>query len=101
MKDRFNQFSTVIPIEGIIPIHLKKYTDAKIVEAARIYENDMPGSMLELQAELAIWRHKWSENFATIPVTSATGERSFSSLKLLFDINDGTRETQWASFGIH
>lgn len=113
MKDRFNQLSTVIPIEGIIPIHLKKYTDAKIVEAARIYENDMSGSMLELQAELAIWRHKWSDTvsvdlpksstetlksmskecfpnieillkiFATIPVTSATGERSFSSLKLL------------------
>jgi len=86
-------------------------TDVVILMAASVYENDFPVSMMScLKAEIFIWKKQWESEtnlpesavealqhctellpnvkkllqlFATLPVTSATPERTFSVLKRL------------------
>ena len=82
-------------------------------EGVLIYEKFLPGSMVELQSEFKRWREFWVDAevtmpqtiieaykickemgsfpiiqtllkiFATLPVTTASGERSFSALKII------------------
>ncbi|XP_031328244.1 zinc finger MYM-type protein 1-like isoform X1 [Photinus pyralis] len=88
-----------------------EYDDMAILKAAEFYDQDMPGSMLELTSELKMWRQKWQgqqtvpktaiealkeceemffpnirvllQIFLVLPVTTATAERSFSVLRRL------------------
>jgi len=113
LNSRFNdRFKDIIPLEGLIPANNHKYKTEEILKAALIYDDDIPAnSHLEIQAELELWKTKWTniENpkpqtavetlvhckvfypnikillqiFATITITSATAERSFSSLRRL------------------
>jgi len=110
MDTRFdNRLSSIIPLEGLIPSHFDEYDDRTILEAAKIYSNDLSNNMNStLKAELSLWRQQWKTNnipkpvsaiesmshctnlvpniklllqlFATLPVTSATPERTFSTL---------------------
>lgn len=113
LNSRFNdRFKDIIPLEGLIPVYKNKYSIEDILKAALIYNDDISAnSDLEIQAELQLWKAKWAniENpmpktaietlvhcdifypnikillqiFATITITSATAERSFSSLRRL------------------
>ncbi|XP_054706649.1 52 kDa repressor of the inhibitor of the protein kinase-like [Uloborus diversus] len=109
---RFSRdFLGVLPLEGLIPSNLSRYTDKNIITAAEKYRNftDELGSLSLLLAEIKMWRNKWLpicgppttaigalkeldpsffpsiavllQIFATIPVTTSTPERSFSTLK--------------------
>ncbi|XP_031338364.1 52 kDa repressor of the inhibitor of the protein kinase-like isoform X1 [Photinus pyralis] len=111
LRDRFDGICSVISLEGLIPEYLSKYDDMAILKAAEFYDQDMPGSMLELTSELKMWRQKWQgqqtvpktaiealkeceemffpnirvllQIFLVLPVTTATAERSFSVLRRL------------------
>ncbi|XP_054258899.1 uncharacterized protein LOC128983590 [Macrosteles quadrilineatus] len=109
---RFNRdFCGVLPLEGLIPANLERFTDDTIVSAAEKYQifTDQIGSFSLLTAEIKMWRNKWRnacnppdtvidaikeldysffpmistllQVLGTIPVTTATAERSFSTLK--------------------
>lgn len=110
MDTRFdNRLACIMPLEGLIPSHFDKYDDETIMEAAKIYSDDLSIHINStLKAELSIWRQQWKTNnipkpvsaiesmshctnlvpniklllqlFATLPVTSATPERTFSTL---------------------
>lgn len=108
---RFDGICYVIALEGVIPAYLDKYVDAEILESSAIYQKDIPGSTMQLTAELRIWRRKWQGQqsisksataaikecnklffpnlnvllhiFTVLPVTTATSERSFSVLRRL------------------
>lgn len=109
---RFDKrFQQIMPLEGLIPTNFGNYDDASILAAAFIYENDFPVGMMScLKAEIFIWKKQWESEtnlpesavealqhctellpnikkllqlFATLPVTSATPERTFSVLKRL------------------
>lgn len=111
MNTRFdNRLSSVMPLEGLIPAHFDMYDDKTILEAAKMYAQDLFIHNIEytLRAELSLWRQQWKTNntpkpisavesmsyctnmvpnikillqlFATLPVTSATPERTFSTL---------------------
>ena len=64
MTKRFDErLSTVMPLLGIIPSQLGKYSDEEIIRAASFYETDLPAtSDLEMKSELALWRCKWRNN---------------------------------------
>ncbi|XP_060881672.1 zinc finger MYM-type protein 1-like [Metopolophium dirhodum] len=108
---RFNQrLSDIIPLQGLIPSNFSMYDDETILKAS-IYAQDLSTDDNSiLKAELRIWRHQWKnmqiipdsaivtlphctaivpnikillQLFATLPVTSATPERTFSTLKRL------------------
>ena len=61
MTKRFDErLSTVMPLLGICPSQLGKYSDEAIIQAASFYQKDLPAtSDLELKSELALWRCKW------------------------------------------
>jgi len=110
MNTRFdNRLSSIIHLEGLIPSHFDKYDEGTILEAAKIYSNEISNHMNStLKAELSLWKQQWKTNnipkpvsaiesmshctnlvpniklllqlFATLPVTSATPERTFSTL---------------------
>jgi len=112
LKLRFNEkLSEVMPLEGLIPTHIDKYDESNIIKAAMIYSEDWSGQKLDIQSEISIWKKKWHNIqtmkpdtvietlkhcdeffpiiktllhlFATIPVTTASAERNFSSLRRL------------------
>eukprot|EP00102_Acyrthosiphon_pisum_P026067 XP_016663277.1 PREDICTED: 52 kDa repressor of the inhibitor of the protein kinase-like [Acyrthosiphon pisum] len=113
LHSRFDKrLETIIPLEGLIPSNLSYYDDQAILAAASIYEDDFLFSMNTcLKVELFIWRNQWQlreylpetaveviqhctaelfpnikkilQLFATLPVTYATPERTFSDLKRL------------------
>lgn len=112
LHSRFDhRLKQIIALEGLIPFKFGIYDDESIFTAASVYENDFSVSMKScLKAELFIWKKQWESNnnppksaiesiqhcsdllpniktllqlFATLPVTSATPERTFSVLKRL------------------
>lgn len=113
LKSRFNdRLTEVIPLEGLIPAKSSKYNIGEIVKAAMFYESDLNVSENQLQAEITMWHKRWDDEttvirpsaavealmyctdffplirillniFATLPVTTATPERSFSTSKRL------------------
>jgi len=112
LHTRFDdRLSDVMPLEGLIPSNFSFYDDDSILKAAMIYDKDLKYSDSScLRAELHMWRCKWYNNddkpqsvidtlphctnllpniqvllrlFATLPITSATPERTFSTLKRL------------------
>lgn len=111
LESRFNErLSGVIPVEGLIPAKLHKYSVEEIVSAGMVYELDHQVSKQQLFAEVVLWKNRWEGQkdlvataiealpfcnnfypsikklltiFATLPVTTATAERSFSCLKRL------------------
>jgi len=113
LQTRFNQqLKEVIALEGLIPANFSAYNNDSILSAASLYENDLhKNALINLKAELTMWRNQWKDStaekpesalealryctnvlpniklllqlFATLPVTSATPERTFSTLKLL------------------
>ncbi|KAL4097338.1 hypothetical protein QTP88_022132 [Uroleucon formosanum] len=113
LKSRFSdKFVKVIPLEGLIPIHKNSYRTEAILNAAMFYEQDLLSSSdLVLKAEINLWKTKWNkietniphtavtslpyceeyflnikillQLFATLPVSTATAERSFSTLRRL------------------
>lgn len=113
MKNKiFDRFKEIIPLEGLIPANKDVYNIDDILKASLIYMKDLPAnSDMELQAELELWKLKWTKTdivepksaietlqycdtfypsikvllqiFATIPITTAIAERSFSSLRRL------------------
>ncbi|KAL4143572.1 hypothetical protein QTP88_005890 [Uroleucon formosanum] len=113
LKSRFSdKFVKVIPLEGLIPIHKDSYSTEAILNAAMFYEQDLLSSSdLVLKAEINLWKTKWNkietniphtavtslpyceeyfpnikiilQLFAMLPVSTATAERSFSTLRRL------------------
>ncbi|XP_022171525.1 52 kDa repressor of the inhibitor of the protein kinase-like isoform X2 [Myzus persicae] len=113
LKSRFSdKFVKVIPLEGLIPIHKDSYSTEAILNAAMFYDQDLLSSSdLVLKAEINLWKTKWNkietniphtavtslpyceeyfpnikillQLFATLPVSTATAERSFSTLRRL------------------
>ena len=107
------EFNGILALEGLIPANLSKYSDEVILASAEKYMifTSVLSSADVLKAELKLWRTKWSDKcsppttvtesisqleryffpniaillqiFGTIPVTTATAERSFSVLKRL------------------
>jgi hypothetical protein len=102
----------VMPFEELIPANLNMYDDKNIIEAAKIYVQDLhDDTSSTIRADLFIWRQQWSQNtitkpnsaldslshrtnlrpnikillqlFATLPVTSFTPGRTFSALNRL------------------
>lgn len=97
---------------GLIPIHKDSYSTEAILNAAMFYDQDLLSSSdLVLKAEINLWKTKWNkietniphtavtslpyceeyfpnikillQLFATLPVSTATAERSFSTLRRL------------------
>jgi hypothetical protein len=112
LNTRFNEkLSEVIPLEGFIPSNIDKYDEEDLVKAAMVYFEDWPGQEIDIKSEISIWKAKWQKEknikpdtvmetlkhcdeffpiirillqiFATIPVTTASPERSFSTLRRL------------------
>lgn len=109
LHSRFDErLKQVLPLQGLIPCNLHLYNDDLILSAASTYENDLPHAISSLSAELHMWRNQWKDTenvpqtaieaiqhcqdlfpniktllqlFSTLPVTSATPERTFSTLK--------------------
>lgn len=109
------RFKEIIPLERLIPANKDVYNIDDILKASLIYKKDLPAnSDLELKAELELWKLKWTKTdivepksaietlkycdtlypsikvllqiFATIPITTTTAERSFSSLRRLKNV---------------
>lgn len=108
-----DRFKEIIPLEGLILANKDAYNIDEVLKASLIYMKDLPAnSDMELKAELELWKFKWTKAdivepksaietlkykcdtfypsikvllqiFATIPITTATAERSFSSLRRL------------------
>ncbi|XP_008181234.1 52 kDa repressor of the inhibitor of the protein kinase-like [Acyrthosiphon pisum] len=106
-----DRLSDVMPLEGLIPSNFNLYDDDSILKAAMIYDKDLTYNDSScLRAELHMWRCQWYNKddkpqsvidtlpyctnllpniqvllrlFATLPITSATPERTFSTLKRL------------------
>ncbi|XP_060853297.1 52 kDa repressor of the inhibitor of the protein kinase-like [Rhopalosiphum padi] len=111
LDSRFNEkFNNIIALEGLIPSNINFYDTKSILESAKFYCDDIEGSDLELKAEIHLWKNKWTnvqnnpqtavealeycneffpnikillQIFATLPVSTATAERSFSTLRRL------------------
>ncbi|KAE9522768.1 hypothetical protein AGLY_016809 [Aphis glycines] len=111
LHSRFDErLKQVLPLQGLIPCKLHLNNDDSILSAAFTYENDLPRAISSLCAKLYMWRNKWknAENIpqtateamqhcqhlfpniktllqliSTLPVTSATPERTFSTFKRL------------------
>lgn len=111
LEYRFSgKMKDIIPLEGLIPKFLSKYSVEEVLKSAGLYESDQKTcSELEFKAEIYHWHKKWKSNaeipgtalealeqcdaqffpnarillqiFATIPVTTATTERTFSVLR--------------------
>lgn len=111
LNTRFSSVSEVSHLEGLIPSNFSNHTIEEVLEAANIYYEDISASSLELSAEIGLWREHWKsaipkdlpksceialskcnrdffpnvaillQRFATLPVTTASTERSFSSLR--------------------
>jgi hypothetical protein len=64
MKARLNQrLIDVIPLEGLIPAKLNMYDDKNIMNAAKIYVQDLhDDTSSTIRADLLIWRQQWSQN---------------------------------------
>jgi hypothetical protein len=113
LTDRFlGHSSTVFYLNALIPASIKSYSFVDVRRALDMYSKYIQ-SEKHVQAEYDLWKQKWleaiendlpanaidalpfcSEDFfpnirilltitATIPVTTATAERTFSSLKLI------------------
>ncbi|KAL4108237.1 hypothetical protein QTP88_018472 [Uroleucon formosanum] len=112
LHTRFDdRLSDVMPLEGLIPSNFSFYDDDSILKAAMIYDKDLTYTDSScLRAELHMWRCQWYDKddkpqsvidtlphctnllpniqvllrlFGTLPITSATPERTFSTLKRL------------------
>lgn len=111
LDSRFNEnFNNIIALEGLIPANINFYDTKSVLESAKFYCEDIEGSDLELKAEIHLWKNKWTniqnnpqfavealeycneffpnikillQIFATSPVSTATAERSFSTLRRL------------------
>lgn len=110
LESRFSQdFRTILPLEGLIPAYSFKYSEGEVIQASEKYSQFLESSSLLLKAELKLWKKKWEDVtkrpetatetlkdcdkqffpniyvllqiFGTIPVTTSTAERSFSSLR--------------------
>lgn len=110
LQSRFSdRFVKIIALEGLIPAYNSLYDTNSILDAAKLYTQDISNSELEIIAEINLWKNKWKnvetnvpqnsiealahcgdffpnikimlQIFATIPVTTATAERSFSTLR--------------------
>lgn len=99
----------ILPSEGLVPKNIFKYEEEEIVKAAKNYQQYLDGSELVLKSEVKLWKNKWDSEiaplytavealkncdqqfcpnifillqiFGTIPVTTSTPERSFSTLR--------------------
>lgn len=103
--------TNILNLRGFIPKYCNNIEVSKMLDVALLYTTDLPGTFNELEEELKTWKAIWKEKpvdelpftaletiflplmnyhpnikrllilFATIPVTTCTSERSFSSLK--------------------
>ncbi|KAL4098636.1 hypothetical protein QTP88_023199 [Uroleucon formosanum] len=111
LDSRFNEkFNNIIALEGLIPANINFYDTKSVLESTKFYCEDIEGSDLELKAEIHLWKNKWTniqnnsqtavealeycneffpnikillQIFTTLPVSTATAERSFSTLRRL------------------
>jgi len=111
IKYRFETKNTnILNLKGFIPKYCNSSEVSKMLDAALLFTTDLPSTFDELEGELKTWHVIWKEKpeddpsialetiflplidfypnikrllliFATIPVTTCTSERSFSSLK--------------------
>ena len=61
LSSRFNgTLKNVFALQGLIPSNLSGYSNDEILQAATIYEQDLPClSMDEVLSELSMWRGRW------------------------------------------
>ncbi|XP_047002713.1 52 kDa repressor of the inhibitor of the protein kinase-like [Schistocerca americana] len=99
----------MLPLEGLIPAYCLKYCEDEVIQASEKYEQFLESSSLLMKGELKLWKKKWVDEskrpetatealkdcnkqffpnvyvllqiFGTIPVTTSTPERSFSTLR--------------------
>lgn len=113
LNSRFNdRLKTILPLEGLIPKNNKIYPIEQIFKTSLMYQADINISEQELRAEIIMWQKRWEkvdklnlpstatealcfatnvfpsikillQIFATLPVSTATAERSFSNIKRL------------------
>jgi len=112
LHSRFNEkFNNIIVLEGLIPANINFYDTKCILESTKFYCEDIEeGSDLKLKAEIDLWKNKWAniqnnsqtavealehcneffpnlkillQIFATLPISTATVEQSFSTLRRL------------------
>jgi len=63
-RTQFDQkLREIIPLKGLIPSHFNKYDTKTILEAAKIYENDLPlNAVFTFKAELCMWKNQWKND---------------------------------------
>lgn len=112
LETRFSKtrHGEILDLYGLIPVNLQNTDKQAIISAAKLYEEDLPGSLLELSGEFELWKLKWINEaetpssaleafthatvffpnikvllqiLAILPVTTCSAERSFSSLRLI------------------
>lgn len=112
LETRFSrEFDGILPLEGLIPSQLMQYENKEILKASDKYEKFLQGTQMQLKAELMLWRKRWEDRtlkpetavdalrecdanlfpnvatllqiFGTVPVTTSSAERTFSSLRRL------------------
>jgi hypothetical protein len=87
MDTRFhNRLFSIIPLEGLTPSHFDEYNDGNILEAAKIYSNDLSNNINHinstLKAELSLWSQKWKTNYVPKPVLAIESMSHFTNLYL-------------------
>ncbi len=105
--------NTCLLLQHLLPSFIHNSTFEKIKQAVNMYASDLPGNEATIQAEYMLWMQKWAgteiaarprnsleaidkctpglfpnilkllQIFAILPVSAATAERSFSTLRRL------------------
>lgn len=126
LNDRFSSHNLAIfKLSGIIPSRCETFDFSNLKEAIDMYSKFLPGSKLEIEGEFQIWKKKWSKSttvpanaidtfklcskvafpnlyillhiLCTLPVTTATAERSFSGLKRMkTDLRSNMKQSRLA-----
>ena len=92
LKTRFNdRFKEIIPLEGLIPANKDVYNIDDILKASLICMKDLPAnSDMELQAELELWKLKWTKTDIVEPKSAIETlqycDTFYPSIKVLLQI---------------
>lgn len=120
LQQRFPDPPVLVFTQELLPGHAREGTLDRAMEVVKQYAIDLPGSEIEVKAEISDWIHEFGSSgnqslpeaitcakrlmyhnvekmfrlYATLPTTTATAERSFSQLRRLKNYLRSTMGTE-------
>lgn len=94
LQDRFKgKFLDVLPLEGLIPKHVKQLKDLdvqNVINAAKIYSADLDFiTDSELRSSIILWQSHWKNETENVPETAVQGMEHcalFPKIKILLNL---------------